>query len=75
MRMGVHLPQFREPVPGEIVAAAARAAEEAGADDVWVSDHLLLRPGARRRPRPSTIRSPSSPGRRRRRAAPASGRA
>lgn len=42
MRLGVHLPQFRAPVPGAVLADAARAAERAGADDLWVSDHLLL---------------------------------
>ena len=42
MRLGVHLPQFRDPVTGPVLSDAARAAEEAGADDLWVSDHLLL---------------------------------
>ena len=46
MRLGVHLPQFRVPVTGEQVAAAARAAEAAGADDLWVSDHLILPAGS-----------------------------
>ncbi len=50
MRLGVHLPQFRDPVPGEVLAAAARDAEEAGADDLWVSDHLLLPVGSERPP-------------------------
>ena len=45
MRLGIHLPQYREPVSGAVLAAAARAAEEAGADDLWVSDHLILPPG------------------------------
>lgn len=46
MRLGVHLPQFREPVSGEVLAGAARDAEDAGADDLWVSDHLILPPGS-----------------------------
>jgi probable F420-dependent oxidoreductase len=50
VRLGVHLPQFREPVTGEALAAAARAAEEAGADDLWVSDHLLMPLGSERPP-------------------------
>lgn len=50
MRLGIHLPQFREPVPGEVLTAAARDAEEAGADDVWVSDHLILPAGSERPP-------------------------
>lgn len=50
MRLGIHLPQYRDPVPGEVLAAAARAAEQAGADDVWVSDHLILPPGSRHPP-------------------------
>ena len=50
MRLGVHLPQFREPVAGEVLAEAARIAEEAGADDIWVSDHLILPVGSERPP-------------------------
>lgn len=50
MLLGVHLPQFREPVPGAVLAEAARAAERAGADDLWVSDHLLLPIGSERPP-------------------------
>ena len=50
MRLGVHLPQFREAVPGEVLAAAAREAEEAGADDLWVSDHVILPAGSERPP-------------------------
>jgi probable F420-dependent oxidoreductase len=50
MRLGIHLPQYRDPVPGEVLAAAARDAESAGADDVWVSDHLILPPGSRHPP-------------------------
>lgn len=46
MRLGVHLPQFREPVSGTALARAARDAEAAGADDLWVSDHLILPPGS-----------------------------
>ena len=50
MRLGIHLPQFREAVPGEVLAAAARDAEEAGADDLWVSDHVILPAGSERPP-------------------------
>ena len=50
MRLGVHLPQFREPVAGEVLAEAARIAEDAGADDLWVSDHLILPVGSERPP-------------------------
>ncbi len=50
MRIGIHLPQYREPVDGAFVADAARAAEAAGADDVWVSDHVILPPKSIRPP-------------------------
>jgi probable F420-dependent oxidoreductase len=33
-----------------VLAEAARAAEDAGADDLWVSDHMLLPAGSRRPP-------------------------
>lgn len=46
MRLGIHLPQFREPVAGPVLAEAARVAEDAGADDLWVSDHLILPRGS-----------------------------
>lgn len=47
MRLGIHLPQFRQQVvPGPVLADAARAAEAAGADDVWVSDHVVLPVGS-----------------------------
>jgi len=50
MRLGVHLPQFRRAVSAEDVRALARAAEEEGADDVWVSDHVILPAGSTRPP-------------------------
>lgn len=50
MRLGLHLPQFRLPTTGPAIAAFARAAEDAGVDDVWVSDHIVLAPGSRRPP-------------------------
>ncbi len=50
MRLGVHLPQFRAPVPGPVLSAWARNAEEAGADDLWVSDHVILPAGSIRPP-------------------------
>ena len=47
MNLGVHLPQFRDQiVPGPVLADAARAAEAAGADDVWVSDHVVVPVGS-----------------------------
>ncbi len=46
MRLGIHLPQFRDPVPMDGLVAFARAAEEAGADDLWVSDHVILPAGS-----------------------------
>jgi len=50
MRIGMHLPQFREDVDAGLLGGAARAAEEAGLDDVWVSDHVLLPAGSVRPP-------------------------
>ena len=50
IRLGIHLPQYRDEVSGEQLAAAARAAEQAGADDVWVSDHVILPPASRHPP-------------------------
>ena len=50
MRLGVHLPQFRAPVPGAVLASWARDAEDAGADDLWVSDHVILPAGSERPP-------------------------
>lgn len=46
MKLGFHLPQFREPVGGDVLARIAADAEAAGADDLWVSDHLLLPVGS-----------------------------
>jgi len=50
MRLGIHLPQFRAPVTGEDLASFARDAEAAGADDLWVSDHVILPAGSTRPP-------------------------
>ncbi len=50
MRLGVHLPQYGVEVTGDDVARAARDAERAGADDVWVSDHVVLPAGSTRPP-------------------------
>lgn len=51
MRLGIHLPQFRhQVVPGPVLAQAARDAEAAGADDLWVSDHLLVPRGSQAPP-------------------------
>ena len=50
VRCGFHLPQFRRPVTGEEIVRVAAAAEHAGLDDVWVSDHIVLAPGSTRPP-------------------------
>jgi probable F420-dependent oxidoreductase len=50
VRLGIHLPQFRVAVPGDALAAASRDAEEAGADDLWVSDHVVVPAGSRSPP-------------------------
>ena len=46
MRVGLNLPQYQIDVAGalgpEPVVAAARAAEKAGFDSVWVSDHPFV---------------------------------
>jgi probable F420-dependent oxidoreductase len=41
MRIGIHLPQFGRAIAAQGVQRAARAAEESGFDDLWVSDHLV----------------------------------
>jgi probable F420-dependent oxidoreductase len=40
MRVGVHLPQYGSALGGDAVRRVARAAEELGFADVWVSDHV-----------------------------------
>jgi len=40
MKVGFHLPQFGSS-PDEI-AQAARRAEQAGYESIWVSDHLVV---------------------------------
>lgn len=42
MRVGIHLPQFGRAITPGGVQRAARAAEEQGFDDLWVSDHLVI---------------------------------
>ena len=46
----MHLPQFRERVDSGLIREAALAAEEAGLDDIWVSDHVLIPVGSERPP-------------------------
>jgi probable F420-dependent oxidoreductase len=46
----MHLPQFRERVDSGLIREAALAAEEAGLDDIWVSDHVLIPAGSERPP-------------------------
>jgi probable F420-dependent oxidoreductase len=50
VRLGIHLPQFREATDGPGIAAFARAAEAAAIDDLWVSDHIALAPDSTRPP-------------------------
>jgi len=41
MRIGIHLPQFGRAIAPGGIQRAAKAAEEQGFDDLWVSDHLV----------------------------------
>jgi probable F420-dependent oxidoreductase len=41
MRFGIHLPQFGRAAGPTAITDAARAAEDLGFDDVWVSDHVV----------------------------------
>jgi probable F420-dependent oxidoreductase len=41
MRLGIHLPQYGRAASGDAIARAARAAEDLGFADVWVSDHVV----------------------------------
>jgi probable F420-dependent oxidoreductase len=50
VRCGFHLPQFRKPVTADEIRRVANAAEAAGLDDLWVSDHLALAPHSTRPP-------------------------
>lgn len=40
MNVGIHLPQYGRAAGGDAVRRAARAAEDLGFADVWVSDHV-----------------------------------
>lgn len=40
MKVGIHLPQYGRAAGGDAVRRAARAAEDLGFADVWVSDHV-----------------------------------
>jgi probable F420-dependent oxidoreductase len=42
MKIGLHLPQLGAAASGNEIAQAARHAEQAGYESVWVSDHLLV---------------------------------
>jgi probable F420-dependent oxidoreductase len=44
MKLGVYLRNMGPQSTRPLIAAAARAAEEAGIDDLWVADHLALPP-------------------------------
>lgn len=41
MRVGIHLPQYGPVSSPEAISRAARAAEDLGFSDVWVSDHVV----------------------------------
>ena len=49
---GIHLPQAGPAASGPAIQRAARAAEQAGFADVWVSDHLAVPNGAAYPPSP-----------------------
>jgi probable F420-dependent oxidoreductase len=44
MKLGIYLRNMGPQSTGPLIADAARAAEEAGVDDLWVADHLALAP-------------------------------
>jgi len=41
VRIGIHLPQYGRAASAEAITRAARAAEELGFADVWISDHVV----------------------------------
>jgi probable F420-dependent oxidoreductase len=41
MRVGIHLPQYGRVASPEAITTAARAAEDLGFADVWISDHIV----------------------------------
>jgi len=41
MRVGIHLPQYGRVASPEAITRAARAAEDLGFADVWISDHVV----------------------------------
>jgi probable F420-dependent oxidoreductase len=51
MRVGIHLPQYGRAASGAAVQRVARAAEDLGFADVWVSDHVV-HPAAQTYPSP-----------------------
>lgn len=54
MRIGISIPNFRGPASLETFQRVARRAEEAGFDDVWLGDHVVL-------PKRTTTPHPYSP--------------
>jgi len=54
MRVGIHLPQYGRAAGGDAVRRVARAAEELGFADVWVSDHIV-HPAAQSYPSPYLV--------------------
>jgi probable F420-dependent oxidoreductase len=41
MRLGIHLPPYGRVASAEAITTAARAAEDLGFADVWISDHIV----------------------------------
>ena len=41
VRVGIHLPQYGRVASAEAITTAARAAEDLGFADVWISDHIV----------------------------------
>jgi probable F420-dependent oxidoreductase len=41
MRLGIHLPQYGRVGSAEAITAVAKAAEDLGYADVWISDHIV----------------------------------
>ena len=51
MKIGIHLPQYGRVAGPDAIATAARAAQDLGFSDVWVSDHVV-HPAAQDYPSP-----------------------
>lgn len=42
MRFGISVPNFRGPASLETFNHVARRGEEAGFDDIWIGDHIVM---------------------------------